>query len=491
MLDNEKSSIPELRYALESLQIISQSAPSPAKVAQTIQTRLKEDDSLVNLGNALHASALLGNSGKFILNRIEDITAQADEIDGRLLQWEGGLSITSLLLTGLYRLPNAKPLTQEQSDKFAAYLLSRKTVQTPKGVAALLQAAVALSGSNVSPVSVTVVGNTQVTVEKPEVRVRVSDLFGKVLKSAPSSVVAQSATRVPDDVVVLSKQPLTKGSDATEFVLPLRVDPSQYKLALTIGSQSAALTVRVLGPVTLNWLEIGVSDVDGTTAPRLTRLQPSSKLPAPLQADSSQHLIAKISLSRRVHQVFLQLSSGKKEIIFVAEPDSSNQVYKIEVNLASELQYSGTFDLVLIVGDAVITNPIRWNLGTLEAKLGASEAPSKPQVRAAKPEIQHVFRPAEKRPPQAVSMFFTALALAPLLLLLILWLKIGINLGNFTFSAVPFHLGLAAILGLFTLFWLRLDMFTTCGWLIPIGGFTFLSGHRLLSRIARQKKTEK
>lgn len=486
MIENEKSSLTEIRYALEALQVISQSAPAPSKVAQIIQNRLKEDDTLPNLGQALHASVLLGNSGKFILNRVEDVTAQADEVDGRLLQWEGGLSVTSLLLTGLFRLQNAKPLTQDQADKFAAYLLTRKTVQTPKGIAALLQAAVALTTSNVSPVSVTVIGNAQVTTEKPELRIRVSDLFGNPLKPAPGSVVAQAGTRVADDVVVLSKQSLNPGSDATEFILPLRLEPGHYKLTLAVGSQSAKITVRVLGQISLNWLEIGLSDVDGTTAPRLTRLQYPSKLSATLQSDSSQQLLAKVSLSRSAHQVFLRLYSGKKEIIFVAEPDSTNTLYKIEVNLASELQYSGNFELELIVGDAVITNPIRWNLGTLEAKLGSSEPP-KAQTRVAKPEIKHLFRPAEKRPPQVVSMFFTALAAAPLLLLLGLWLKLGVNFGNFTFTAIPFHLGLGAIFGLFTLFWLRLDMFMTCGWLIPIGGFTFLSGHRLLSRIARQK----
>lgn len=406
-----------------------------------------------------------------------------------MLQWEGGLTTTSLLLTGLLRLPGAKPLTQTQADKFAAYLLTRKTVQTPRGVLALIQSLKALTSSSVSPVSVTIVGSAQVTTDKPDLRIRITDLLGQQLKPAPSPVVAQSATRVADDVVVLSKQPLTPSSVPTEFVLPLRLDPGQYRLGLTAGSHSAALTVRVLGPITLNWLEIGVNDIDGTTAPQLTKLQYPSKLTSTLQIDSSQQLVAKISLSRNVHQAFLRLYSGKKEIIFVAEPDSS-QLYKVEVNLGSELPYSGNYQLELIIGDSVISNPIRWNLGALEAKLGNPE-PSESQTRGPKPEIKHLFRPAEKRPPQAVSMLFTGLAAAPLLLLVILWLKLGINFGNFSILAIPFHLGLATILGLFTLFWLKLDMFTTCAWLIAIGGYTFLTGHRLLSSIANQKKFEK
>lgn len=486
MLDSEKSSTAEIRYAVESLGVIGHAPPSPPKIGLFLQKRLKEDDSLQSIGHALHASTFIGPAGKFALDRIEDVVVQADEVDGRLLQWEGGLTTTSLLLTGLLKLRDAKPLTQIQADKFANYLLTRKSVQTPKGVLALLQAVIALTESNVSPVSFSFIDSAQVTTDKPELRIRISDLLGNPLKVIPTPVVAQSATRVADDVVVMSKQPLTPGSKPTEFILLLRLEPGQYKISLTAGSHTATLTARVLGPITLNWLEIGVSDADSTTAPRLTRLQLPSKLSAPLQADSSQQLLVKISLNRIVHQVFLRLYSGKREIIFVAEQDSS-RLYKLEVNLAQELSYSGTFEMELIVGDSVVSNPIRWVLGTIEAKLGAVQ-PTPTTTKGPKPEIKHLFRPAEKRPPQAVSLFFTALAAAPLLLLLILWLKLGINFGNFTILALPFHLGLASILGLFTLFWLKLDMFTTCYWLVPIGGFTFLAGHKLLSHIGSQKK---
>lgn len=134
-----------------------------------------------------------------------------------------------------------------------------------------------------------------------------------------------------------------------------------------------------------------------------------------------------------------------------------------------------------------MSNPLRWALGTIEVNLNTAE-PQKKNVRGPKPEIKHLFRPAEKRPPEAVSLLFTGLTLAPLALLLILWLKIGVNFGNFTPLAIPFHLGFGGILYLFALFWFKLDMFSTCAWLIPVGGFTFLAGQKLLSHIAKEKK---
>ncbi|KAJ3655134.1 hypothetical protein Zmor_014273 [Zophobas morio] len=469
ILENTKASTAEIRYAAEALKLLNIAIPNGQKVAQIIQSRLKEDDSLQSLGHALHAAALLGTAGNFILDRIEEVVVQADEVDGKLLQWEGGLTTTSLLITGLLRIPGARPLTAEQAEKLAAYLLTRRTVQTSKGALALIEAATSLAVSDVTPVSISII-----------------DILGRPLKTPPSPVVAQSATRITDDVVVLSKQPLSPGANPVEFVLPLRLEPGQYRIALSAGTHSTTLTVRVLGPVTIEWVQIGLSDADGSAAPRLTKLQHPSKLPAALHADSSQHLTLKLSISRVIHQAFLRLYSGKKEIIFVAEPDSS-KLYKIDVNLASELAHSGTFEMELILGDSVMSNPLRWTLGTLEANLNIAE-PQKKSVRGPKPEIKHLFRPAEKRPPEAVSLLFTGLTAAPLVLLLILWLKIGINFGNFTTLSIPFHLGFGGILYLFALFWWKLDMFTTCAWLIPIGGFTFLAGQKLLSQIAKQKK---
>jgi len=267
----------------------------------------------------------------------------------------------------------------------------------------------------------------------------------------------------------------------------LKLDPGQYKIALSAGSHLTTFIVRVLGPITLEWLEVGLTDADGSSAPRFSKLHFPSQLPSSLQADSSQHLALTFSVSRTTHQAFLRLYSEEREIIFVAELDNKKQ-YKLNINLASELVYSGTFKMELILGDSVMSNPLRWLIGSIDVNLNIP-VPLQKTVRRPKPEIKHLFRPAEKRPAEIVSLYFTVLTLSPLLLLLILWLKIGITVTHFTTFSLLFHLGFGGILGLFSLFWFKLDMFTTCAWLIPVGSFTFLAGQQLLSHIARQKKT--
>jgi len=109
------------------------------------------------------------------------------------------------------------------------------------------------------------------------------------------------------------------------------------------------------------------------------------------------------------------------------------------------------------------------------------------------PEIKHLFREPEKRPSGVVSDLFTILCLAPILLLLVLWFKIGVNVSNFPFSiwAIGFHIGLAGIFWLYFVFWLQLNMFVTLKYLSIIGAITFFFGNRLLRAKAEQRNPSK
>merc|ERR1740129_2563730 len=120
-------------------------------VKKSLTAALKKDDSLLNLGLAFHTASMLeGDLGQFF-ERIEDAVVQADEVNGELLQFEGGLSVTSVLITGAAQLAvkskKTLPLTGDQTIKFANYLMSRKSVQQVKGAHHLIEAVMTLAAN--------------------------------------------------------------------------------------------------------------------------------------------------------------------------------------------------------------------------------------------------------------------------------------------------------------------------------------------------------
>ncbi|KAJ9584791.1 hypothetical protein L9F63_020879, partial [Diploptera punctata] len=536
VVERESSTVPDLYYAVQALNNIGQKKGEAAKLIKTLQAALKKDDSLLNLchylfiylffslGYSFHIAAQLGTDGTFAFDRIEDAIVQADEVDSRFLQFEGGLSITALLVSGAYKLANTvnkpPPITGDQAVKFANYFLSRRSVQTAKGAYSLLEVVNTLTNNKFHlPVAITLASQAAVSLEQPRVSVRVSDLLGNPLSADPLTVTAESATRVGDEVVVLSKKKFeaTPGDKTVYSVNLMETKPERgfYKLSVSaalakpdprlVGNVGASLTVKVMCAVGVENVEIGTVDADQTTQAKLSKVSFPNKLSIPVDADSLQKLIMKFSLKDKstgklmtVHQAFVRLHNAvtNQEIIFVAEPDSA-KVYKFDIDVggkASDFGYvSGLYTMELVVGDSVLSNSFSWVVGDVNLKFGehaSVSSPAKDQyLYAPKPEIKHLFREPERRPPAVVSNLFTGLVIVPLLLLFILWAKLGINISNFPFSiSAVGHLGLGGIFLLFGVFWLQLNMFQTIKYLLGIGVVTFLCGNKLLAKIASDRK---
>jgi len=190
-------------------------------------------------------------------------------------------------------------------------------------------------------------------------------------------------------------------------------------------------------------------------------------------------------------------TASEQEAVFVAQPSKKGgYILAVSPNESDELfqNLSGDYEAELIVGDSTLQNPFRWVFATITLSFPEPGAVSKiPNKNDPLPEIKHIFREAEKRPPITISLFFTALSLAPILFLLIGLLIVGANIYNFPwnsvafFSAVGFQVSILAILGLFTLFWLELTMVTTLKYLALLAIPTIFFGQRLLRHIATTK----
>lgn len=273
---------------------------------------------------------------------------------------------------------------------------------------------------------------------------------------------------------------------------PAKADPK------LVGNKGVKLTIKVLTEQKISKPELKIIDSDtGSKSNKLTYPQTSHGLSV-RQKDKLQLSFSVLSTATNqpmtVHQAFVKVThlESAAEIIYVAEADM-NDVYKFEMDLDTEaevLKGSGKYSLTLMLGDAVVSNPINWKFCEMNLELTSEPLVDPVSPFTSKPEIKHLFREPEARPSQSVSSVFTLLCLSPVLVLVILWFMLGVNISNFPFSvsALGFHAGLGSIFALYVYFWLELNMFEVMKYLSFLGVFTFISGNFLLSNIAKKNK---
>ena len=199
---------------------------------------------------------------------------------------------------------------------------------------------------------------------------------------------SDSAMRQSDGTVIASKQKIKASSSPTSYEVNLMASkPAKgfYELTVTaipnkannklIGNEGAKLVVKVLGSASIENVEIGVADSDQSTAAKLTQIVHPKMLPEVLPADHHHKLILKFIVKDKnsgekikVHQAFVKLALKNSEIIYVAEPDNAGN-YKFDLDVSAKAKEfgskSGKYSVSLIVGDAVVSNPVNWNLADI------------------------------------------------------------------------------------------------------------------------------
>ncbi|KAI5631326.1 oligosaccharyltransferase subunit ribophorin II domain-containing protein [Phthorimaea operculella] len=393
-LDRKDVSIAELYHAIYTLRALGKGQTMDKDEAlKNLVQLLKKDDSPTNYGYVFALCEHIGCES-WTASHAEGVLLAADESEGKALHFEGGLPATSLVLTSIFRsfkaLKKPSPLTADQKYKFAEYLLSRRSVSTPRGAALLLDAALVIADDEPTPISISIKGRKYITSEIDTIEFTISDLLGRAIKSLrPEDVIAQSGTRLADDVVVLSKQPLTqKAGEPTTYVLNLSKIKAQYglyKIALSAGSKTANVNVAVLGEIQVSSVEVGIGDVDGTTSPKITTVAYPNKLTDKLQADHLQKVSLKFTVKDKynkavlVQQAFVRVGSqaSDDETVFVAEPDNS-KAYKVDLNVGSLTKHlpggSGAYSISIYLGDSAVSNPIAWHLGDIHFNFGKDGA---------------------------------------------------------------------------------------------------------------------
>uniref|UniRef100_A0A8C8DPQ1 Dolichyl-diphosphooligosaccharide--protein glycosyltransferase subunit 2 n=1 Tax=Oryzias sinensis TaxID=183150 RepID=A0A8C8DPQ1_9TELE len=503
---SEDSSMTQIHRAVSALSSLGLPLASQ-EVVGALTARINKEDNVVAITLALQTASRLSQQAELggILEEIEDLTARLDDLGGVYLQFEEGLEATALFVTAAYALSDhmdiEPPFKEDQVIQLVNSIFSKKSWDSLAEAFSVANAAAALSNNRFHvPVLVNTRGRAGTQEVAAHRSLLVTDVLSRPLRSA--SVLLESAHAVP------SKTPFLSCSDVFELNFMAKQPASgyyQFSVAVTGDSRLVAnqveLKVKVSTEVAVTNMDLSVVDKDQSIGTKTTRVDYPSKAKSSFTADSHQNFAMSFQLvdvntglELIPHQTFVRLHNHKtgQEVVFVAEPDSKNQ-YKFELDTAerkSEFDStSGTYSLYLIVGDATLENPILWNVADVVLKFAEEEAPATIQSKTLyipKPEIQHLFREPEKKPPTVVSNTFTGLVLSPLLLLLILWLKLGANISNFSFSpsTILFHGGHAALLGLLYVYWTHLNMFQTLKYLAIVGGITFLAGNRMLAQKA-------
>ncbi|RZB85553.1 dolichyl-diphosphooligosaccharide--protein glycosyltransferase subunit 2-like [Glycine soja] len=358
--------------------------------------------------------------------------------------------------------------------------------------------------------------------KKGQLKVKVNTVLGSAAPPLTVKLVRAFSTGAKDSAIIDSKE-LRYDQESGFHVLdalPKNVDVGTYVFVFEIvlhdfGSEKVYATggqihvpIYVTGIIEVGNAEITVLDSDLGSAETQKKLDLAGNDAVSLSANHLQKLRFSFQLTTphghvfKPHQAFFKLRHETKvEHIFVV----GNTGKKFEkvldfLGLVEKLFYlSGKYEIELTVGDAVMENSFLRLLGHVELDL--PEAPEKaprpppppvdPYSRyGPKAEITHIFRSPEKRPHQELSLAFLGLILLPFIGFLVGLLRLGVNLKNFPGSTVPatfgilFHVGIAAVLLLYVLFWLKLDLFTTLKAFGLLGAILMFVGHRILSHLA-------
>ncbi|KAL0978667.1 hypothetical protein UPYG_G00173690 [Umbra pygmaea] len=516
---SEDSTVTQIFRAVSALSSLGLPLASQ-EVVSALVARIAKEDNVLAITTALQTATRLSQQAELggILEEIEDLAARLDDLGGVFLQFEEGLEATALFVTAAYTLSDhvdaEPPLKEDQVIQLVNSVFSKKSWDSLSEAFSVACAAAALSNNRFHvPVIVSSQGPATVSSSQPVLQLVVTDVLSNPLASA--NVNLESAQSVASKSVVLSQTPFSHRDGVFELNFMASQPASGYYLfsvAVTGDSRLVAnqveLKVKVSTEVAITNMDLSVVDKDQSIGTRTSRVDYPFKAKGSFIADSHQNFVMTFQLvdvhtgaELTPHQTFVKLHNQKtgQEVVFVAEPDSKN-LYKFELDTAerkSEFDsMSGTYALHLIVGDATLDNPILWNVADVVLKFLEEEAPvtvPSKTLYMPKPDIQHLFREPEKKPPTVVSNAFTALVLSPLLLLLILWVKLGANISNFSLtpSSVLFHVGHACLLGLMYVYWTHLNMFQTLKYLAIIGSLTFLAGNRMLAQKAVKRLASK
>uniref|UniRef100_A0A7I4XVM3 Dolichyl-diphosphooligosaccharide--protein glycosyltransferase subunit 2 n=1 Tax=Haemonchus contortus TaxID=6289 RepID=A0A7I4XVM3_HAECO len=228
-----------------------------------------------------------------------------------------------------------------------------------------------------------------------------------------------------------------------------------------VGLTSSSTTLKSFDEVMVEDFKVGALEKDDVVSgANLVSVAQFSKYEKVIAADSTKRLYMSFSVKSKVsrrlvqpHQAFILFKHVNGGEVFYTADVQTGGKYLVDIDLARAHKdfegVSGKYTAYLIIGDATIRTSLNWPFAEFMLTLPPTPVevvPKSQRINYDKlPEIEHIFRLPEKRPSTVVSDAFTLICLSPLLLLLVLWLRIGVNIGNMPLNGwtLLFHGSLA------------------------------------------------
>ncbi|KAL0890015.1 hypothetical protein Bca101_013998 [Brassica carinata] len=356
--------------------------------------------------------------------------------------------------------------------------------------------------------------------KKEPLKVKVSTVLGskapalsvklaEALSSKGSSVINNQELKFDADSATYFLDSFPKNFDVGKytFVFEILLDESANEKAYITEAQTK-VHIAATGAISIENAEIAVLDSDVGSVESQKKLDLTKDGAVSLSANHLQKLRLSFQLTTplglvfKPHQAFLKLKhESQVEHIFLVKTSGKKAELVLDfLGLVEKLYYlSGKYEIQLTIGDASMENSLLSNIGHIELDL--PERPEKASLPPLQPtdpysrygpkaEILHIFRVPEKLPAKQLSLVFLGLIVLPFIAFLIGLARLGVNIKSFpssvgaATSALLFHGGIGAVLLLYVLFWLKLDLFTTLKALSLLGVFLLFVGHRTLSGLA-------
>jgi hypothetical protein len=295
----------------------------------------------------------------------------------------------------------------------------------------------------------------------------------------------------------------------------LTSDPGFYSLSLSFepaggderfASGKVERVVKIFAELKVASFEIAASDSPKGTDIRESDSQKATypaSLKKTITPENAKYVHAKIWIETSPKfipaQVFLQLTHVAKnsDAFFVAKvaPDQESNARKsflVKLNLDSSefmdsVYGSGEYAISIIVGDSLLQHGVTWSVGKISLTVASTAAESKDPF-ATQPDIVHAFRPDERRTNGLIAFIFTLLCGAPFVLLVLALLRFGLQYSfpggatDFLYTAV-FQGSIAAILFLYFLYWVSLNIFQALGLVSAVAIVSVVSGNRALKAL--------